>query len=150
VAKVRGCRLPGPSLTRRTPVMRCVALAILLCLAATPALAATFTVTNTNDSGSGSLRECVAAVNGSPGPHRIVFNIPGAGVRTIHLLSHLGVINNTVAIDGTSMPGYNSANGPLLELDASSAGFGACTIQPSASHSSVRGVTFNGFANNAL
>jgi len=49
-----------------------------LCLAA-GADAATFTVTNTNDSGAGSLREAILAANGAAGLDTIAFNVSGAG-----------------------------------------------------------------------
>jgi len=117
---------------------------LLLCLSiAEPAAAAILTVTNANDSGSGSLRECITVANGSAGPHRIVFNIPGTGVQTIHLQSYLGGIANTTAIDGRSQPAYNASNGPLIELDGTSAGGNALSLL--APHSSVKGLTFNRF-----
>src|SRR5438132_7471692 len=43
----------------------------------------TFTVTNTNDSGPGSLRQAILSANVNPGLDSITFNIPGSGVRTI-------------------------------------------------------------------
>src|SRR5687768_9904507 len=42
--------------------------------------AATFVVTNTNDSGAGSLRQAIIDANNSPGFDNITFNIPGGGV----------------------------------------------------------------------
>ena len=45
--------------------------------------AATFTVTNTNDSGAGSLRQAILDANANPGLDTIAFNIPGSGVHTI-------------------------------------------------------------------
>jgi hypothetical protein len=122
-----------------------VRLLVVLLAFPSPLAAATFTVTSTVDSGPGSLRECIGAVNGSLGPHRIVFNIPGSGVQTIHLLSNLGTINNTVAIDGRSQPGYNTLNGPLIELDGTNAQGNGFIFMTSAPHSSVKGITFNRF-----
>ena len=43
----------------------------------------TFTVTNTNDSGAGSLRQAILDANANPGGDTIAFGIPGAGVHTI-------------------------------------------------------------------
>jgi hypothetical protein len=110
-----------------------------------PAAASTFTVTNANDSGAGSLRECITAVNDNPGPHRIVFNIGGPGVQTIHLQSFLDTITNTVAIDGTTQPGYSFINGPMIELDGTNAQGNGFIFLTSAPHSSVKGITFNRF-----
>ena len=45
--------------------------------------ATTFTVTNTNDSGTGSLRQAILDANASAGADLIDFSIPGAGVHTI-------------------------------------------------------------------
>ncbi len=72
------------------------------------ATAATFTVTNTNDSGAGSLRQAILDANGNPGPDTIAFAIPGSGVQTIALGSTLSV-TDAVVIDGYSQPG-SSAN----------------------------------------
>ncbi len=42
-----------------------------------------FTVTNTDDSGPGSLRQAILDANANPGADLITFNIPGAGPHTI-------------------------------------------------------------------
>ena len=62
--------------------MRKAAVAFAL-LTSVPVAAATFTVTNTNDSGAGSLRQAILDANASAGADLIDFNIPGAGVHTI-------------------------------------------------------------------
>lgn len=107
--------------------------------------AATYQVTNTADTGAGSLRAAIAQVNGNPGPHRIVFAIPVVGVQTIHLASPLPDVTTTVAIDGTTQPGFNYV--PLIEVrgDASTLPF---TI--AAAHSSVKGLVLNNFPNACL
>src|SRR5262245_7481819 len=60
---------------------------------------ATFTVTNTNDSGSGSLRDAVQQANDTPGTDSITFNIPG-GTGTLTLTSGELAITDNVTIDG--------------------------------------------------
>lgn len=127
---------------------RCLIFAGLV-LSAAPAAATTFTVVNTNDSGAGSLRDAIVAANADfSGPHRIEFNIPGVGVHTIHLFSKLDAINNTVAIDGTTQPGYNpSAAAPLIEIDGTSSTIAVVIFAP---NSSVRGIIFNHFPQSAL
>ena len=67
--------------------MRRFLLGLLLPLAASSLAAATFTVTNTNDSGAGSLRQAITDANGSGGPHTIAFDILGSGVQTIAVAS---------------------------------------------------------------
>src|SRR5438270_1510802 len=77
--------------------------------------AATFTVTNTNDSGAGSLRQAITDANAAA-PATITFNI-GSGVQTIMPLSPLPFVAQNVNIDGTTQPGY--AGTPLIELNDS-------------------------------
>ena len=48
-----------------------------------------YVVTNTDDSGIGSLRQAIGGCERDFGPDTIRFNIPGAGVRTINLASAL-------------------------------------------------------------
>src|SRR5262249_53152660 len=45
-------------------------------------LAAAEVVTNTNDSGTGSLRQAILDANAHAGPDAVVFSIPGSGVQT--------------------------------------------------------------------
>ncbi len=88
--------------------------------------AATFTVTNTNDAGAGSLRQAITSANGNPmDADNIVFNIPTTdpnysattGVYTITLTSLLPYITSiSVTVDGTSQPGNTNPNGPEICL----------------------------------
>jgi Right handed beta helix region len=81
------------------------ALAVMITLALPAAAsAATFTVSNTNDSGAESLEAAIAAANADSARDGIVFNIPalaGATV-TIPLTSSLPDIVHPVIIDGTN------------------------------------------------
>src|SRR4051812_42811607 len=54
--------------------------ALGILLLAVTAHAATFTVTNTNDTGAGSLRQAIIDANANAGTDQISFNIAGAGV----------------------------------------------------------------------
>ncbi len=65
------------------------------------ALLATFTVTNVQDAGAGSLRQAVADANAANGADDIVFNVPlpGAGI----VLGSQLVIDDDVTIDGTNL-----------------------------------------------
>src|SRR6266851_4246533 len=87
-------------------------LAAFVVAAALPCLAATFPVTTTNDSGSGSLRAAITSANGGSGTNTITFNIPPTNdtvtVRTITPASALPAISRPVIIDGYTQPGTSS------------------------------------------
>jgi titin len=75
----------------------------------------TYTVTNTNDAGAGSLRQAILDANGHSGSDIIVFNIPGSGTHTIRPTSGLPWITDPVTIAGDTQPGYNGT--PLIVVD---------------------------------
>ena len=83
-------------------------------LAAANANAAIFTVTNTNDSGAGSLRQAITDANAAGANDTIAFNIAGGGVKKIAPLTPLptilGITNNALTIDGTTQPGWSVGN----------------------------------------
>jgi parallel beta-helix repeat protein len=85
-------------------------------------LLSTFVVTNTGDSGVGSLRQAIIDADQSPRGQTILFEIPttdpgynqeGPGW-TISLVTPLPAITVPVSIDGTSQPGYLGT--PLITL----------------------------------
>ena len=70
---------------------------------------ATFVVTNTSDSGAGSLREAILSANLSADvPGVIIFNITGAGPHTISPLTPLPALTAPVFIDGYSQSGASA------------------------------------------
>ena len=71
---------------------------------------AAFTVTNANDSGSGSLRAAILSANSAAGADLIAFNIPGAGAHTINLASALPAITGKVRSWIRSSVDWVSAN----------------------------------------
>jgi hypothetical protein len=86
--------------------MLLAALTTACLLAAKPAQASTtFTVTNTNDSGAGSLRQAMLDANATTGADVINFNIAGTGVHTITPATQLPTITSPVTINGYSQPG---------------------------------------------
>jgi hypothetical protein len=102
----------------------------------------TFTVTNTNDSGPGSLRQAILDANSNAGLDSISFDIPGSGVRTISPLSALPDITDSLTIDGTTQPGFPGV--PLIEIEGSQAG-DANGLMLTAGNCTVRGLTINRF-----
>src|SRR2546423_2326830 len=85
-------------------------------------LLSTFTVTNTNDSGAGSLRQAILDANKTTTADTINFAI-GSGAKTITPLSHLPGVEQPLTIDGTTQPGF--AGKPIIEINGASAGSGA-------------------------
>lgn len=75
--------------------------AVVAGVTVSPAQAATFTVTNASDSGTGSLRQAIADANAAPGADTISFSIGG----TITLTSGALVVTDDLTIDG---PGATS------------------------------------------
>ncbi len=81
-------------------------LSVILAMAsATLAQAATFTVINTDDSGTGSLRQAMTDANTAGGANTINFSIPGSGPFTIALASQLPGITSSLTVNGYSQPG---------------------------------------------
>lgn len=113
---------------------------LLLAMSAVCA-ANTFTVTNTADSGAGSLRQAFTSANSNPGLDNIVFNIGGGGVQTINLSTNV-FASSPVNLDGTTQPGYSGS--PLIEI------VNGCNIQTGSAGSTVKGIAFLGPVNNAL
>ncbi len=62
-------------------------------------------VTNTNDSGSGSLRTAITTANAATGDSLIEFNIPGSCPQLINVNSDFPSITSNVRIEGYSQPG---------------------------------------------
>ncbi|HAZ47374.1 MAG TPA: hypothetical protein DCZ55_23690, partial [Cyanobacteria bacterium UBA11371] len=102
-----------------------------------------FLVTNTNNSGEGSLRQAILNANADPGTEAIAFNIAGGGVKTISPTSALPTITDAVIIDGTTQPGFS--NTPLIELNGSNAGANTIGLKIAAGNSTVRGLVINRF-----
>ena len=78
----------------------------------------TLVVTNTNDSGAGSLRQAIDLANLDPGPDSIAFNIPGPIPHVIAPTSPLPAVTTPIAIDATGQPGYDGL--PVVELNGAS------------------------------
>ncbi len=118
--------------------------------------AMTFTVTNTGDSGAGSLRQAIMDANANAGADMIVFSIDSSGVQTITPLSLLPSITDSVIIDGYTQPGASPntlavGNDAVLLIELN----GASAIPPltafdgllviTAGNSTVRGLVINRF-----
>ncbi|HAZ47371.1 MAG TPA: hypothetical protein DCZ55_23675 [Cyanobacteria bacterium UBA11371] len=114
-------------------------------ISGTPLDATEFVVTNTNDSGAGSLRQAILDANADLGTETIRFNIPGSGVRTITPTSALPSITDAVIIDGTTQPGFDNA--PIIELNGANAGSttNGLVLGMGSAGSTIRGLVINRF-----
>ena len=88
---------------------------------------ATYVVTNTDDSGVGSLRAAIDSANGQAGADTITFNVSG----TINLTSTLPYISDDVTIDGSGQSitiDASSSNGVMVILSVAKVTVNALTI----------------------
>lgn len=108
-------------------------------------------VSNTADSGAGSLRQAILDVNAAqPGPQpiSILFNIPGAGVQTISPITPLPALTQPTILDARTQPGY--AGTPLIELNGTNAGNPANGLDVAGGSSTVAGLVIDRFSGNGI
>ena len=108
-------------------------------------------VTNTDDSGSGSLRNAITTANLNPGHDTISFAISGTGPHTIRPLSPLPFITDSALIDGFSQPGAMPATETTdavlqIEIDGSIVvGDFTHGLLVTAGESTIKGLVINQF-----
>jgi hypothetical protein len=117
-------------------------------------LLATYTVTNTNNTGAGSLRQAILDANTNAGADAIVFNIAGAGLQTISLTSALPTITDAVTINGytqsdatpnTASTGSNAVIRIALNGSGAGAGANGLNFGAGSAGSTVSGLAIGGF-----
>ncbi len=143
---------------RRSPGLS-PALALLLASLAPGAFAATFTVTNTGNSGVGSLRQAMLDANANMGADTIAFNVSGAGcdgsgLCTIAPTADLPFLTDAATVDGYTQPGASPNTNALgginavLKIVLSGAGApGSTAFYLGANDLTIRGLAINGFNN---
>ena len=124
----------------RFPWPRSAGLGLILVVSTGVATGAVFTVTNTNDSGGGSLRQAILDANTSAGADTIDFNIPGTGPFQILPLSLMPPLAGGTTLDATTQPGY--AGTPLVELSTWS---GSGLRMTGSGGNTIRGMCINDF-----
>jgi hypothetical protein len=116
-----------------------------------------FIVTNTADSGVGSLRQVILNANTAPATQTISFNIAGVGVQTISPATALPAVSDPAIIDGYTQPGAsaNTSTGAgnavlQIELDGTGAPATADGLNITAGGTTVRGLVINRFGRNGI
>src|SRR6266536_6436230 len=104
---------------------------------------ATFTVTNTIDSGPGSLRQAILDANAASGTDAIEFQIPGSPPFTIMPTLPLPTLTGPVIINATTQPGY--VDHPLVALDGALTAPGVVGLVVGGGGSTVRSLAIGGF-----
>lgn len=107
--------------------------------------AATFTVTNTNDSGPGSYRQALIDANNNPGIDTITFE-GDAGLQIIRPETPLPTVTDPAFIGGPQ----DSSGAPMIELDGSNAGSSANGLTITAGNSVVKGLAIGNFNGHAI
>jgi len=128
---------------------------------------ATFTVTNTADSGGGSLRDAIMLANTSRGTDTIAFAIPTSDSHFVDANANgtfntgdywsiapataLPTIKQTVILDGWSQPGPADNSRPVIELNGTGAGATADGLTlTNHTGSRIRGLVINRFTGNGI
>ncbi len=116
-----------------------------------PGCGPTFTVTNTSNSGAGSLRQAITDANACPGLNTIAFNVTGtgcvSGVCTIAPTAVLPTITDPVVIDGTTQPGFSGV--PRIQIDGVSTS-GVNGLQLNTTGSTIRALSIIRFGQAAI
>ncbi len=116
--------------------------------------AQTFTVSNTNDSGPGSLRQAINDANLAVTATNdfIVFNIPGAGPHIVRPLLALPALTDPVVLDGFTQPGAAANTSAVsnnavwkIQIVGTNAGSTVDGLRLESSNSVVRGLVIAGF-----
>lgn len=103
--------------------------------------ATTYTVTNNNDSGAGSLRQAIADANSNAGADQIDFAISGAGPHTIVLTTGGITITDQVKVNGLSQSG-SICNGTSSTLKVVIEGSGIGVAGAGANGTEINGLVF--------
>jgi IPT/TIG domain/S-layer homology domain len=127
-------------------------LAFALFSCAVAVRANTYTVTSTNDAGTGSLRQAILDANANPGADTIAFNVVGSGPHTIAPTSPLPDITGSVTIDGYTESGASPNTNPTSQglntvlqivLDGNGMGAGTGCLVASASNVTIKGLVIH-------
>ncbi|MFZ1699298.1 MAG: putative Ig domain-containing protein [Pyrinomonadaceae bacterium] len=105
-------------------------------------------VTNTNNSGAGSLPEAINFATSLPGANKIFFIIPGVGPFRIQPLTALSMNDSETTMDARTQPGFVGT--PIVEIDGSSLPPSAVILNVNTIDHVVVGFSFTKGGNNAI
>jgi choice-of-anchor C domain-containing protein len=108
---------------------------------------ATYTVTNTNDSGAGSLRQAILDANANAGADTISFNLGSTG-QTISLTNALPTITEQITLDGWTQSGY--AGVPTVIIDGNGLIGDGLVLTLNADNSIIRGLVIRDFTGDGI
>jgi choice-of-anchor C domain-containing protein len=106
---------------------------------------ATYTVTNTNDSGAGSFRQAILDANSNAGVDTITFSIAGSGTQIINIASALPTITDQIIINGTTQTGYVAGSFVPIVIDGNNLNANGLTLGVGSSNSTIRGLVVRDF-----
>jgi hypothetical protein len=123
-----------------------------VCLWTVPATGDYFYVTNTADSGPGTLRQAIVDANARTGSDVVVFAIGAVGSQqSIWLNSALPAITDTAEVHGWSQGGPGYSGPPLIELNGQIAGSPNVTgLELAAPWCVVRGLAIRNFSGHGI
>jgi parallel beta-helix repeat protein len=104
------------------------------------------TVTNLNDSGTGSLRAAIVAANAAPIGTQSTIDFAVSG--TVALQSDLPPIARSVVIDATTAPGHQTGGAPSVELNCN--GNAGLVFAPGSDNSQLLGVALGDASGNGV
>ncbi len=108
---------------------------------------ATYTVSNTSDSGAGSLRQAITDANNNAGADTIQFSI-GSGSQVISLSTALPSITGQVTLDGWTQSGFSGT--PLIIIDANGLIGDGIVLTSTADNSIIRGLVIRDFTGDGI
>lgn len=108
-------------------------------------MGATFTVTNLNDSGAGSLRAAISAANANAGPDIIIFSVAGT-INVLSQLPDLGDPSGGTTIDGTTAPGFVMGGPPVVVLKGPGTGSFVRGVKITSANNEVRALQIGAFS----